>query len=83
MARFKKKPRSKKKRKVVVEQNRCRFGGDVEKIDYKDVATLSKLLSGQGKLFSRKRAGTSATCQRELARAVKRARFMAMLPYVG
>ena len=85
MARFQRsrKPRTKRKRKNVQEQNRCRFGGDPSKIDYKDIPTLSKLVTSQGKLFSRKRAGCSAACQRELARAVKRARFMALLPYVG
>lgn len=53
-----------------------------EEIDYKDVATLQRVTSAQGKLFSRKRSGLDAECQRRIALAVKRARFMAMLPYV-
>lgn len=52
-------------------------------VDYKDVASLKKLVSGQGKLFSRKRSGLCATYQRAVSAAVKRARFMALLPYVG
>jgi small subunit ribosomal protein S18 len=52
-------------------------------LDYKDLATLKKFLSAQGKLQSRKRTGLSAPMQKALARAVKRARFLALLPYVG
>lgn len=51
--------------------------------DYKDLATLHRLLTGQGKLFSRKRSGLTAREQRSAALAVKRARFMALLSYVG
>jgi small subunit ribosomal protein S18 len=55
----------------------------LDEVDYKDVATLQRLTSAQGKLFSRKRSGLSAPVQRRVARAVKRARFMALLPYVS
>ncbi len=55
---------------------------DVKDIDYKDVATLQRLTSAQGKLFSRKRTGLDAACQRVAARALKRARFLALMPYV-
>ena len=51
-------------------------------IDYKDTESLRKMLSGNGKIQSRKRTGASAMEQRMLARAVKRARYMALLPYV-
>ncbi len=54
-----------------------------EEIDYKDVATLQRLVSAQGKVFSRKRTGLDAECQRKVALALKRARFMALMPYVG
>ncbi len=53
-----------------------------EEIDYKDTALLQRLISAQGKLFSRKRTGLSAECQRKVALALKRARFMALMPYV-
>lgn len=52
-------------------------------VDYKDVGSLKKLITGQGKLFSRKRSGLCAIYQRAVSAAVKRARFMALLPYVG
>jgi len=51
-------------------------------IDYKDTESLKKLLSGNGKIQSRKRTGADAMTQRTLARAIKRARYMALLPYV-
>ena len=51
-------------------------------IDYKDTESLRKMLSGNGKIQTRKRTGASAMEQRMLARAVKRARYMALLPYV-
>ena len=52
-------------------------------VDYKDTETLRRMISGNGKILSRKRTGASAMEQRMLARAVKRARFMALLPYVS
>ena len=52
-------------------------------IDYKDTESLRKLLSGNGKIQSRKRTGADAMQQRMIARAVKRARYMALLPYVS
>ena len=53
-----------------------------EEIDYKDVPLLQRLTSAQGKLFSRKRTGLDAECQRKVALALKRARYMALMPYV-
>ena len=52
-------------------------------VDYKDVANLKKLITSQGKMFSRKRSGLCAAYQRAAADAVKRARFMGLLPFVG
>ena len=51
-------------------------------IDYKDTESLRKMVSGNGKILNRKRTGATAMEQRMLARAVKRARYMALLPYV-
>ena len=51
-------------------------------IDYKDTESLKKMVSGNGKILSRKRTGATAMEQRMLARAVKRARYIALLPYV-
>jgi small subunit ribosomal protein S18 len=51
-------------------------------IDYKDTESLRKLMSGNGKIQSRKRTGADAMQQRMLASAIKRSRYMALLPYV-
>jgi small subunit ribosomal protein S18 len=69
-------------------QGRCRFCTKEgcprpAFVDYKDVGNLKKLITSQGKLFSRKRSGLCATFQRAVSDAVKRARFMGLLPYVG
>ncbi len=70
--------------RVVREQTECRFCRDkVKYIDYKDLDTLGKLLTQRGKMFSRKRSGNCAGCQRKVQAAVKRARFMSLLPYVS
>ena len=52
-------------------------------IDYKDTESLKKMISGNGKILSRKRTGASAMEQRMLAKAIKRARFLSLLPYVA
>jgi small subunit ribosomal protein S18 len=52
-------------------------------IDYKDTESLKKMLSGNGKILSRKRTGANAMEQRMLARAVKRSRYMALVPYIS
>ena len=63
---------------------RCRFCREkAEFIDYKDLQALSKQCTAQGKLFSRKRSGNCAKHQRMVNMAVKRARFMALMPFVG
>lgn len=51
-------------------------------IDYKDAYFLRKFLNSQGKMYPPKRHGLSAKEQRGLARAIKRARFMALIPYL-
>lgn len=66
------------------EKNRCRFTRSrVHFVDYKDVPTLQKLVSQQGKIYGRNRTGTQAHFQRKLRLAVKRARYLALLPYAG
>ena len=52
-------------------------------IDYKDTESLRKMISGNGKILSRKRSGATAMEQRMLAKAIKRSRYMALLPYVS
>ena len=64
------------------DQAQCRFCRSSEKyIDYKDIDTLQKLLTNRGKIYSRKRSGNCASCQRKVKRAIKRARYMALLPF--
>lgn len=52
-------------------------------VDYKDLATLRRYLSAQGKIQSRKRTNACAKCQRLVQRAVKRARFIGLLGFAG
>lgn len=55
---------------------------NIKYIDYKDVELLKKYISPNGKITPRRVTGTSAKYQRQLATAIKRARQMALLPYV-
>jgi small subunit ribosomal protein S18 len=60
----------------------CPFSGPkAPKIDYKDVKLLQRFLSERGKIVPSRITAVSAKKQRELARAIKRARFLALLPY--
>ena len=63
----------------------CQFCADktVKFIDYKDAAKLRKFISERGKILPRRISGTCAKHQRDLQNAIKRARHMALLPYVG
>jgi len=61
----------------------CAFCVDrMEYIDYKDVKRLQRYVSERGKILPRRRTGTCAKHQRALATAIKRARHMALLPFV-
>lgn len=80
----KKKDVKKKRRKRFQEQAKCRFcRGKIAEADYKDIGVLSKLTTQQGKIFSRKRSGNCARHQRSVMHAIKRARFMALMPYIS
>jgi small subunit ribosomal protein S18 len=63
------------------ERNRADWVGPM--VDYKDVELLRKFLTSSSKLMSRRRAGTNSQEQRAMKLAVKRARFMALVPYAG
>ena len=71
-------PRGRKRRKV------CAFCVDkVECIDYKDAAKLRRYISERAKILPRRTTGTCAAHQRQLTTAIKRARHIALLPYVA
>jgi small subunit ribosomal protein S18 len=52
-------------------------------VDYKDVAYLKQFTSTHAKIMAKKRTGVPAGKQREIANAIKRARYMALLPYIA
>ena len=61
----------------------CPFSGDnAPKIDYKDVKLLQRYVSERGKIVPSRITAVSQKKQRELAKAIKRARYLALLPYV-
>ena len=60
----------------------CRFTAEgVNEIDYKDIATLKNYITESGKIVPSRITGTNAKYQRQLGRAIKRARYLALLPY--
>ncbi|RMG31512.1 MAG: 30S ribosomal protein S18 [Gammaproteobacteria bacterium] len=60
----------------------CRFTAEgVKEIDYKDLNTLKNYITETGKIVPSRITGTSAKYQRQLAKAIKRARYLALLPY--
>jgi small subunit ribosomal protein S18 len=62
----------------------CPFSGaDAPKIDYKDAKLLQRYISERGKIVPSRISAVSQKKQRELARAIKRARFIALLPYAS
>lgn len=60
----------------------CRFTAEgVKEIDYKDIETLAAYVSETGKIIPSRITGTKAKYQRQLSTAIKRARFLALIPY--
>jgi len=75
--------RNRFKPRYVPRRKHCSFCVDkVEAIDYKDPSKLRRYISDRGKIEPRRRTGTCAKHQRALAVAIKRARHLALLPYV-
>ena len=71
-------------KKVFSRRRACRFCTDKEVvIDYKDAKTLKNFVTERGKMVPRRIYGTCAKHQRQLTEAVKRARQLALLPYMG
>lgn len=68
---------------VSTEKKYCHFCvNNIQDIDYKNVNLLRRFISSYSKIVSRKRSGVCAFHQRKLANAIKRARIMALLPFV-
>ncbi len=71
-------------RKEVKTKKICKFTENkVKYIDYKDVKLLQRYVTEQGKIIPKRITGTSSKYQRQLSIAIKRARHMALLPYVS
>jgi len=77
--RLKARTRAKKKDPLFVEGKRPR----PMYVDYKDVELLKKLVNRHGRVVGRRKTGCSAASQHAVSLAIKRARFMALLPYTG
>lgn len=77
--RAKAKTRGKKKDPLFVDGKRPR----PMYVDYKDIELLKRLTNRQGKIISRRKTGCTAVSQHAVTLAIKRARFMGLLPYVG
>ncbi len=79
--------RKKKRRRSgtgIREQTQCRFCRERKRyVDYKDIEGLQQLLTNRGKIFSRKRSGNCASCQRKVKTAIKRSRYMGLLPFTS
>lgn len=73
----------KKKRKNDIDYSKlkCPFKGP-EEISYKDVFKLKKFTTTRGRIIVRTRTGVCAKCQRKLTQEIKKARYMALLPYM-
>ncbi len=71
--------RGKKKDPIFVDGSRPR----PMYLDYKDLDLLKKLTNRQGKIIGRRKSGCTAVSQHAVTQAIKRARFMGLLPYVG
>ena len=74
--------RSSSKHLLTRRRNRCPFTKEgIRNIDYKDVVLLAKYINFDGKILSSRITGVSSLMQRKLAVAIKRARFLSLLPY--
>ncbi len=84
MARPPKRRPTRRRKRVFHRRKVCRFCADTSlNIDYKEVRTLRYFITERGKIIPRRISGTCAKHQRGLTTAIKRARTIALLPYVG
>ena len=66
--------------KLIVKPKVCIFCSDKTPIDYKNIALMQKFVSDRGKIVPRRRTGVCAKHQRSLSQAIKRSRYLALLP---
>lgn len=84
MARPRRKTRGNRKKRIFHRRKVCRFCADTNlAIDYKDPKSLRYFVTERGKIIPRRISGTCAKHQRSLTLAIKRARTIALLPFVG
>jgi len=76
-------PSSRPRQSLYTRKKICRFCAKKATIDYKDPATLRRFTTEMGKILPRRITGTCAKHQRQLAKAIKRARAIALLPYTS
>ena len=69
------------RRPFLKKRKSCPFSGSKDKIDYKDIKTLTKFVSERGKIIPSRITAVSSSKQRELSIAIKRARVLDLLPY--
>jgi small subunit ribosomal protein S18 len=74
---------SRPKGKPFFKKKVCKVCSGKMKIDYKDAGALRRYISDRGKILPRRITGTCAKHQRKIAQAIKRARALALVPYVG
>lgn len=75
---------ARKRKKIYHRRKICRFCADTSLvIDYKDIRPLKQFITERGKIIPRRISGTCAKHQRSLTQAIKRARIIALLPFVG
>lgn len=73
-----------RQKRVEIADKQCYFcTHGIKEIDYKELRLLQKFVSPYSKIYPRRRTGVCSKHQRKLARAVKRARFLALLPFVA
>jgi small subunit ribosomal protein S18 len=75
--------KKKPKRKIQKLNLSCPFNRNPALIDYKDVFKLKKFITTRGRIIAPSKTGVSPKCQRKLAVSIKRARFLAMIPYTN
>jgi small subunit ribosomal protein S18 len=74
--------KKKQKKRVIKPQKLADpFNNDPSRIDYKDVQTLKKFITTRGRILTTEKTGVSPKCQRKLAVSIKRARYLALIPF--